>query len=112
MIKREDESEVFDSQSKLKLDKTHDILDRPEKFAQFFVKVSKEQTGIQDRINEMIRKAIKEEDSKKVITELIKSAQKGDWHAFARSIGGKIAFAVWSVALVVITILLQNYLKK
>jgi hypothetical protein len=94
----EPELEVFDFASKLKLDKTHDLLDRPEKFAKFFVDVSIAQTAIQNRINEMIRKALKDDnDSKKALIELIKSAQKEDWRAFVKSAWGKVALGIWTL---------------
>ena len=41
---------------------------------------------------------------------IIREVNEGNWKNFALSIGGKIGIAAWSVLLIIITIILQNYI--
>lgn len=94
-VQREDAS--FNADAQLKLQKTHDTLDRPEKFAELFCDVAKKQVVVQDLLRSMIQKTIQSEESKKHITGLIRQINKDEWKSFVRSAWGKVALVVWTV---------------
>ncbi len=92
------DGELFDSQSKLKLDKTHDVLDRPEKFAKLFCDVARKQVDMQTFLKEVMRELIatdpKARDS---LLGLIRQAMKEDWKSWLRSRGGMVIFGIWTL---------------
>ena len=93
----------FNADAQLKLDTAHDILQHPDKFAEIFLKAATSQTAIKNHIQKEIQDSLSTDQiSKAALKTLIKEQLKEDWKGFMRSTGGKIAFGVWSIALVVL----------
>ncbi len=93
----------FDTDKQLKLDNVHDVIQHPDKFAQVFVSAANTQV----KIKQLIRKEIKESltldpDLIKHVKGLIKDQFKEDWRAFLKSTGGKIAFGIWTIGLLIL----------
>ena len=95
----------FNADAQIKLEKTHDTIDRPEKFAALFCKVAKEQVAVQELLSKMINRSIQSEESKKHLTGVIRHINSQEWKSFVRSTGGKTALAIWTV----ITLFLGAY---
>lgn len=107
------EDEVFNAESKIKLEKAHKIADRPDEFAKLFCKVAKEQTIVQDMINDMIRKALNTDvSSRGALQGLIQVAYKEDWKAFVKSAWGKIALVVWTLITALISAWIGSHFGK
>lgn len=93
------DGELFDAPSKLKLEKAHDVLDRPEKFAKLFCDVAKNQVSVQTLLKEMIRESLTSDTkSRDALLGLIKQAMRDDWRIWLRSAWGKAGLAIWTVA--------------
>lgn len=93
----------FNADAQLKLETAHDILQHPDKFAEIFIKAATTQSVIKDHIKtEIIESLSHDPKSKLALKNLMREEFKGDWRAFMHSTGGKIAFGVWSIALVVL----------
>lgn len=93
------DGEVFDAVSKVKLEKTHDVLDRPEKFAELFCDVAKNQVSVQTLIKDMIRDSLTTDSkARDGLLSLIKQAMNEDWRTWFRSAWGKAGLALWTVA--------------
>lgn len=94
-----DAAEVFDGATKLKLDKTHDMLDRPEKFAEFFKKCASNYTPIKDLLKSIIQEIIESDvDGKKAFRKLIREEVNEDWKAIISLLTPKI----WGVFLILL----------
>lgn len=93
------QDEVFDAPSKLKLEKAHDVLDRPEKFAKLFCDVAKNQVSVQALIKDMIRDSLNNDTkARESLLGLIRHAMREDWRVWLRSAWGKAGLALWTVA--------------
>lgn len=91
------DGEVFDAPAKLKLDKAHDLVDRPEKFAKLFCDVAKNQVSVQALIKEMIRESVATDPkSREALLGLIRQALREDWKTWVRSAWGKAGLALWT----------------
>lgn len=105
------DGEAFDGASKVKLEKAHDLLDRPEKFAKLFCDVAKNQVTVQTLLKEMIREALRgDTESREALMKLIRQAMKEDWRTWARSAWGKVGLAAWTVVTLAIGAYLDTLL--
>ena len=80
------------------LKKTHDIIDRPEKFAEMFTKVADTQNAVREKLSQILILSIQHdvparEEMKKVLKEIYDE----DWKYFIKSAYGKIALLVWTL---------------
>lgn len=94
----------FNADAQLKLDVAHDILQRPDKFAEIFLKAATSQSSIKEHIRKEIEESLTlDPKSRTALKVLMKEHFKDDWKAFMFSTGGKIAFGIWSIALIFLT---------
>ena len=89
------EDEIFDADSKLKLETAHKIADRPEEFAKLFCCVADTQNNIRKKLTEILVLSIQHDvPSRKEIKKAIKEIYDEDWRGFLRSVWGKISLVV------------------
>jgi hypothetical protein len=85
-------------EAQLKLDRAHDIIDRPEKFAAHFRTVARTQTDIKRVIVEIIRECLESDiDAKKQLKNLIREVEQENWKSFLKSTWGKVGVGIWTV---------------
>src|SRR5262245_226792 len=88
----------FSADAQLKLDRAHDIIDRPEKFAAHFRVVAKTQNDIKRVIVEIVRECIENDvEARKQFKNLIRDVEDENWKAFLKSIAGKAAVGAWTI---------------
>jgi len=103
----------FDTNAQLKLETAHDVIQHPDKFAEIFVKAATSQTSIKEYIKKEIKDSLTlDPELRGVLKGLVKEQLKEDWKGFVRSTGGKIAFAIWSVGLIIFTAWISSKFGK
>lgn len=96
---KNNEDDIFDADSKLKLDQAYEAIDRPDRFAKIFCKVAEDQVMVQKTINKLIQKALAQDvDSRSALKGIVRQVLKEDWRSFVRSTGGKLAILLWTLA--------------
>ena len=84
-----------------KLETAYNLADRGEEFAKLFCRVAKEYTAVKELLAEMLEEILNS-DAKEPLKNIVKEVFKEDWKAFMRSTGGRIAFGLWSIGLIVL----------
>jgi len=92
-----------------KLLHTHEIVDRPEKFAEMFTTVAESQNAVRQKLVEILRTSIQHDvESRKEIKKVLKEIYDEDWKHFIRSAWGKIGLAIWTAVSVAIGIWVKS----
>lgn len=92
-----------------KFETFYKILEHPDKFADLFCYVAKTQTKVKDVIIQNIRDIfVNDLHIKKEINNLIKNFEKEEFIVFGRKIG----FGIWTLFIIVVTILIEYILKR
>lgn len=92
-----------------KLLHTHEIVDRPEKFAEMFCEVAKTQSAVREKLIEILSSAIQYDvESRKAVKQVLKELHDEDWKHFIRSAWGKIGLALWTAISVAIGIWVKS----
>ena len=105
-----DES-TFNSDAQLKLDKAHNVIDRPEKFAAHFRNVAKSQTDIKKVIMEIVRECIESDvETRKHFKNLIREVENENWRGFLKTLGGKAFFGIWTLIVIVVTAIVNKFI--
>ncbi len=104
------QEEVFDAASKVKLDKAHDILDRPEKFAEFFKKVAEDYTPIKTMLTDLMREFIlKDSTTREEFKKLVKEAEHEDAMSHIKRFGKGVWECIKVFGALVVGYLLKKY---
>jgi Ni,Fe-hydrogenase III large subunit len=94
----------FDADAQVKLESAHDLVQRPDKFAEVFVKAAETQTSIKLLIRKEIKDSLAlDPDSRSSLKDLIAEQFREDWRAFVKSAWGKIGLLVWTVIVALVT---------
>lgn len=94
-----------------KLLHTHEIVDRPEKFAEMFCTVAESQNAVRQKLIEILRTSIQHDvESRKEIKKVLKEIYDEDWKHFIRSIWGKVAAILWTILTLGLGYLFKKYL--
>lgn len=89
---------------------THEIVDRPEKFAEMFCNVAQSQSAVRSKLMEVLRTAIQNDvETRREVKKVLKEIYDEDWKKFARSTGGKIAAVVWTLVTLAIGYFFKTY---
>ena len=89
---------VFNADAQIKLETAHDIVQHPDKFAEVFVKAAKTQSIIKEYIRKELQESLVGDIPTKDAMKAIMAEQfRADWKSYAFSIGGTVAFAVWTL---------------
>jgi hypothetical protein len=99
---------IYDASAESKLNKAHDTIEHPDKFAEIFIKAAKSQTVISEYLESEVQTNLSSDQIKKTIKNLVEEHFKESWKSFLRSNGAKIGFAIWTIAILV----LGAWLKK
>jgi hypothetical protein len=109
----------FDADAQVKLESAHDLVQRPDKFAEVFVKAAETQTSIKQLIRKEIRESLALDPESRtslrgLIAEQFKEAEisnrvrhsfpgRVNWRALIKSAWGKIGILVWTVIVALVT---------
>lgn len=94
-----------------KLLHTHEIVDRPEKFAEMFVTVAQSQNAVREKLVEILRSSIQHDvESRREIKRVLKEIYDEDWRKFIRSAWGRLALVVWTVITLLLGYLFKRYI--
>lgn len=78
--------------------KTHDIIDRPEKFAEMFTKVADSQTAVRDKLSQILMLSIQHDvPTRQEVKKVLKEIYDEDWKHFIKSAWGKLALLAWTL---------------
>jgi hypothetical protein len=111
MAKKDAEDAQFDASAPLKLQKVHDAIDRPDKFAEIFVKAAQNQVSVKDLFRTMIRETLNTDvQARDALKGIIKQVNKEDWRSFVRSAWGKVSLVIWTVVTLAIGYLFRKYI--
>jgi arsenate reductase-like glutaredoxin family protein len=92
-----------------KLLHTHNIVDRPEMFAEMFCKIAETQSAVRTKLMEVLRVAIQHDvPTRSEVKKVLKEIYDEDWKRFIRSTGAKIGAVVWTL----ITLAAGYFFKK
>lgn len=76
---------------------THEIIDRPEKFASMFCDVAATQNAVREKLVEILTTSIQHDvNARKEVKKVMKELYDEDWRKFVRSAWGKIALVLWT----------------
>lgn len=83
------EDTVFNKDSKLKLDKVHQAIDRPDVFANIFAKAAESQTKIKDMLRNLMREVLNDDTTKNKMRTMIHEIKKMIGDIFLKRCGVK-----------------------
>jgi hypothetical protein len=92
-----------------KLLHTHDIVDRPEMFAEMFCKVAESQSAVRTKLMGVLIIAIQNDvETRNEMKKVLKEIYDEDWKRFIRSTGAKVGAIVWTI----VTLALGYFFRK
>lgn len=78
--------------------KTHNIIDRPEKFAEMFTSVAESQNAVRNKLAEILVLSIQHDvPTRAEMKKVLKEIYDEDWKRFIRSAWGKLALLGWTL---------------
>ena len=78
--------------------KTHDIIDRPEKFAEMFTNVADSQNAVRDKLAQILILSIQHDvPTRQEMKKVLKEIYDEDWKHFIKSAWGKLALLGWTL---------------
>ncbi len=84
-------------------------LTQPDRFAEIFCAAAKSQKKIDETLKEVIIGLLKKDmDTQEAIKVQVREVNKTDWKNF----GGKAGFAIWSIFLIVVTVVVERLIGK
>jgi hypothetical protein len=94
-----------------KFKKTHDTIDRPEKFAVMFCSVAESQTAVRQKLVSILQTSIQHDvETRQEVKKILLEIYNEDWKSFVRSAIGKVAILAWTAISLVIGAVINNYL--
>lgn len=95
-----------------KFQKTHDTIDRPEKFALMFCDVAESQSAVRQKLVSILQTSIQHDvDTRQEVKKVLLEIYNEDWKSFVRTSLGKIAIVLWTVASIAIGSMIDKYLQ-
>ncbi|MFZ1978183.1 MAG: hypothetical protein WAV76_09525 [Bacteroidota bacterium] len=109
----EETSELqFNADAQLKIELAHDVVQHSEKFAEIFCKAAATQVSVKQLIRKEIRDTLSTDaESINFLKGIIEKHFKDNWRAFARTAGGRILFAIWTLLVAIVSAWLAHYFR-
>lgn len=107
-ISSADARAVFNAEALSKLNKAHDTIEHPDKFADVFCNAAETQSKVKDVIKKQIEVSTATDPAvRKSLKEIVKEVEKEEMWIW----GKKIGFAAWTVLILVMGALLNKWIK-
>lgn len=91
------------------LKKTHDIIDRPEKFAKMFTEVADSQSLVREKLSQILILSIQHDvPTRTEMKKVLKEIYDEDWKHFIKSAWGKLALLGWTLLVAWLTHIIFN----
>lgn len=99
------------SEYRQKVDAVHDAIVHPDKFADVFCAALETQRKMTEILKRELTAMLKTDaDARESLKAIIKECEKEDWKVFVKSAFGKVSLGVWTVAVLVVGVLIQKWL--
>ena len=100
---------AFNADSKLKLEKAHKAIDRPDQFAGLFVNAARTQKNVSDAIKDVVRELLTSDvKSGDALKQIVRDVENENWRGFLKTTWGRIGVAAWTLLVIIATAFINS----